>query len=66
MPAPKLAAPLKGKRVNGKLVAVGFSAGIKQRKRAIPKGRKHRVRLRAHLRGDTLRRPLTAHERSWL
>ncbi len=43
-----------------------FNKGIKARKRQIPKGRKHRVRLRAALRGDVLRRPLTAFERGWL
>ncbi len=43
-----------------------YNAKNNERKRAIPKGRKHRVRLRAHLRGETLRRPLTAHERGWL
>ncbi len=43
-----------------------INLGIKARKRKIPKNRKARVRLRAHLEGRELDRPLTAHERSWL
>ncbi len=40
--------------------------GANATKRKIPKNRKARVRLRAHLTGRLHGRPLTAHERSWL
>lgn len=43
-----------------------FDRGHNARKRSIPKQRKHRVRLRAHLDGRLRGRPLTAYERSYL
>lgn len=42
-----------------------YDAGHNARKRSIPKQRKHRVRLRAYLRGD-LRKTLTPYERGFL